>query len=240
MSSVPFSSFIKLTKCNIFRIKLVSLQRYEVDVPICQYQIVLGELFLGEFKGIILRFIVVCLLMLLYLSIPGSVSDMSLTSESNMFCEPLEETLCAQVVETIAQKLTDPSDNVLRCSKIILPDLLLQNIRQKLLHLASTEPCGLRGALIDLCLAQGDQKSLCSVDRLAVEPSLVPTFHLTLVLRPDAGGLWPKFQKLFRGIYSPPKHRMTMNQRHSLRLSTSFMAIKRKLYSSEELLVEEC
>ncbi|XP_062319388.1 DNA damage-inducible transcript 4 protein-like [Osmerus eperlanus] len=170
----------------------------------------------------------------------GSVSDMSLTSESSMFCEPLEETLCAQVVETIAQKLTDPSDNVLRCSKIILPDLLLQNIRQKLLHLAAAEPCGLRGALIDLCLAQGDQKSLCSVDRLAVEPSLVPTFHLTLVLRPDTGGLWPKFQKLFRGIYSPPKHRTTMNHRHSLRLSTSFMAIKRKLYSSEELLVEEC
>lgn len=158
-------------------------------------------------------------------------------SESSLFCHPLEETLATEVVEAIAHSLSDASDHVLGCSKLILPDCLLQNIGQELLHLAASEPCGLRGALIDLCVQQED---LCRVDQIAVDASIVPTFHLTLVLRPEAEGLWPKVQKLFKGNKSPQTQSVTVRRKHTLRLSNGFRAIKRKLYCSAALLIEEC
>lgn len=170
----------------------------------------------------------------------GSVANLSMRSESSLFYDPQEEALCELVVENIAKKLTDPSSNVLRCSKFTVPDLLLRSLGQELLHLAATEPCGLRGALIDLCVEQPDQQSWCSVDQFAVDPDLVPTFHLTLVLRPESGGIWRKVQKLFKGVYVPSKQSVTVRHTPSLRLSTGFTAIRRKLYSSEELLIEEC
>lgn len=167
----------------------------------------------------------------------GSVADMSLWELDNSFlCYPLEETLAAEVAQHITLSLQEATAS-LGCSKLILPDLLLHNISQELLHLASNEPCGLRGALIDLCVDRVDQGCLCTVDQIAVEPTLVPTFQVTLVLRLDASGLWPKVQKLFKGSTSP---QVSTNHRRSLKLSTSFRAIKRKLYSSGELLIEEC
>ncbi|XP_029306001.1 DNA damage-inducible transcript 4 protein-like [Cottoperca gobio] len=167
----------------------------------------------------------------------GSVADMSLSeSDSSLFCYPLEETLATEVVETIAQSLTDAS-HILGCSKLILADCLLHHISQELLHLAVSEPCGLRGALIDLCVDRGDQGSLCTVDQIAVDATLVPTFHVTLVLRLESSGLWPKVQKLFKGSKSSQTFAKNQN---SLRLSKSFRAIKRKLYCSGELLIEEC
>ncbi|KAM4730359.1 DNA damage-inducible transcript 4 protein-like [Anableps anableps] len=168
----------------------------------------------------------------------GSVADLSLSeSDSSFFCYPLEETLAAEVVATITQSLKNASP-ILCCSKVVLPDCLIHNISQELLHLAANEPCGLRGAMIDLCVDRGDQGLLCTVDQVAVDATLVPTFHVTLVLRLESGGLWPKVQKLFKGGKTPsatsPRHHK------SLRLSRSFRAIKRKLYSSGELLIEEC
>ncbi|KAM4591996.1 DNA damage-inducible transcript 4 protein-like [Odontesthes bonariensis] len=168
----------------------------------------------------------------------GSVADLSLSdSDSSIFCYPLEETLAAEVVATITQSLNNAT-HILCCSKLILPDCLIRSISEELLHLAVNEPCGLRGALIDLCVDREDQGSLCTVDQIAVDPTLVPTFHVTLVLRLESSGLWPKVQKLFkRGKHLParcPRHHKT------LRLSSSFRAIKRKLYCSGELLIEEC
>ncbi|XP_023663834.2 DNA damage-inducible transcript 4 protein isoform X2 [Paramormyrops kingsleyae] len=134
------------------------------------------------------------------------LSDVSSCDECDLFYDPVEETLCKE---------------------------LLEHIGQELLHLAASEPCGLRGALIDLCVEQQD---VCqSVEQIAVDPYLVPTFQLTLVLRLDCGGLWPKIQGLFSA-----KSPSTPTVRHALRLSTGFRVIKKKLYSSEELLIEEC
>lgn len=163
----------------------------------------------------------------------GSVADLSLSELDNSFFYPLEENLATEVASTIAQSLSDAS-HLLGCSKLILPDCLLHSISQELLHLAINEPCGLRGALIDLYVDKGDQSSICMVDEIAVDPSLVPTFHMTLVLRLESSGLWPKVQKLFKS--NKPQH----TSAPSLRLSTSFRAIKRKLYCSGELLIEEC
>ncbi|KAJ8406789.1 hypothetical protein AAFF_G00297050 [Aldrovandia affinis] len=155
------------------------------------------------------------------------------TSDSDMFYDPMEETLCTEVVELIARSLSDAKDGPLRCSKLLIPHQLLEHIGQELRHLAASEPCGLRGALIDLCVEQED---VCrSVAQIAVDPYLVPTFQLTLVLRLESGGLWPKIQGLF-ATRSPSAPMV----RHVLKLSTGFRVIKKKLYSSEELLIEEC
>ncbi|KAJ8365715.1 hypothetical protein SKAU_G00145460 [Synaphobranchus kaupii] len=110
---------------------------------------------------------------------------------------------------------------------------LLERIGQELRHLAASEPCGLRGALIDLCVEQDDVCRI--VEQIAVDPYLVPTFQLTLVLRLESGGLWPKIQ----GLFSPRAH-TAPTVKHALKLSTGFRVIKKKLYSSEELLIEEC
>lgn len=167
----------------------------------------------------------------------GSVADMSLSETNGSDCfYPLEESLASEAVAAITQSLSEASPN-LGCSKLLLPDCLLHNITQELVHLAASEPCGLRGALIDLCVDRGDQESLFTVDQIAVDADLVPTFQVTLVLRLESRGLWPKVQKLLKGSRSPQtpvKHQCT------LRLSRSFRAIKKKLYCSGELLIEEC
>ncbi|XP_022046676.1 DNA damage-inducible transcript 4 protein [Acanthochromis polyacanthus] len=174
----------------------------------------------------------------------GSRSDLSdsgsdLSSDlcpfnDDLFYDPMEEMILKEVVDLIARSLREAKDSdcALRCTKLLIPEKLLEHIGQELLHLAASEPCGLRGALIDLCVEQG---AACeSMGQLSVDPYLVPTFQLTLVLRLESGGLWPKIQGLFSKSPSTPA------VRQAIKLSTGFRVIKKKLYSSEELLIEEC
>ncbi|KAM3591723.1 uncharacterized protein V6R79_006452 [Siganus canaliculatus] len=156
-------------------------------------------------------------------------------SNEDLFYDPMEETILKEVVDLIAGSLREAKDSdcALRCSKLLIPDKLLEHVGQELLHLAASEPCGLRGALIDLCVEQGP---VCeSVAQLSVDPYLVPTFQLTLVLRLESSGLWPKIQELFS-----TKSPSTPVVRQAIKLSTGFRVIKKKLYCSEELHIEEC
>ncbi|XP_068593060.1 DNA damage-inducible transcript 4 protein [Cebidichthys violaceus] len=158
-------------------------------------------------------------------------SDLSHCNE-DLFNDPMEETVLKEVVDLIAGSLRDAKDS-LRCTKLLIPDKLLEHIGQELLHLAASEPCGLRGALVDLCVEQG---AVCeSMAQLSADPYLVPTFQLTLVLRLESGGLWPKIQGLFSA-----KSPSAPVVREAIKLSTGFRVIKKKLYCSEELLIEEC
>lgn len=170
------------------------------------------------------------------LSDSGSdAGDLSPCNE-DLFYDPMEETILKEVVDLIAGSLKEAKDSdcALRCTKLLIPEKLLEHIGQELLHLAASEPCGLRGALIDLCVEQGTN-SYESMAQLSVDPYLVPTFQLTLVLRLESGGLWPKIQGLFS-----TKSPSTPVVRQAIKLSTGFRVIKKKLYCSEELLIEEC
>ncbi|KAM9462991.1 DNA damage-inducible transcript 4 protein [Clarias gariepinus] len=163
----------------------------------------------------------------------GSVSLPDLSAlDADMFYDPTEESLCKEVVQQIALSLIEAKGCTLHCSKLLIPNKLLEHIGSELVQLAASEPCGLRGALIDLCVQQGE--TVHSVGQIAADPCLVPTFQLTLVLRPESGGIWPKIQCLFTAKSS------SAPLRGALKLSTGFRVIKRKLYSSEELLIEEC
>ncbi|MEQ2278891.1 hypothetical protein AMECASPLE_003978 [Ameca splendens] len=156
-------------------------------------------------------------------------------SDDDLFFDPMEELILKEVVDLIARSLREAKDSdcALRCTKLLIPEKLLEHIGQELLHLAASEPCGLRGALIDLCVEQGTTYE--SIAQLSVDPYLVPTFQLTLVLRLESGGLWPKIQGLFSS-----KSPSTPVLRQAVKLSTGFRVIKKKLYSSEGLLIEEC
>ncbi|KAK9406063.1 DNA damage-inducible transcript 4 protein [Crotalus adamanteus] len=145
---------------------------------------------------------------------------------------PEDELLCANLMKLIQVTLNKAKLYSNRPSRLIMPNELVAQVSKDLLHLAYREPCGLRGALINLCVEQG--KACHSVEQIAVDPKLVPIFQLTLVLKLDSR-LWPKIQGLFSSdsAFSP-------GFSQSLKLSTGFRVIKKKLYSSEQLLIEEC
>ncbi|KAF7710443.1 DNA damage-inducible transcript 4 protein-like [Silurus meridionalis] len=148
--------------------------------------------------------------------------DSGCLSVISMDDDPFEEALCAETVANVSEVLSESSTELLGSSRLVVPHDLLERIGQELLQLAATEPCGLRGAIIDVCV--DNSKTPQSVGHISVDPDIVPTFHLTFLLRLDLGGLWPKF---------------TSRLSNCVKLSTSFTVLKRKLYSSEEVYVEE-
>ncbi|NXY52319.1 DDIT4 protein, partial [Ceuthmochares aereus] len=147
--------------------------------------------------------------------------------ELELLPDPEDEALCSELLELVRAALGRAPLGTRRCWRLLVPNELLAQVRTELLRLACSEPCGLRGALLDLCVERG--KACHAVGRIAVDPTVVPTFQLTLVLRLDSR-LWPKIQGLFASApaFAP------------LKLSTGFRVIKKKLYSSEQLLIEEC
>ncbi|XP_075280297.1 DNA damage-inducible transcript 4 protein [Opisthocomus hoazin] len=160
-------------------------------------------------------------------SASGSEGDAEEVSELELLDDPEDELLCARLMEAVRAVLGRAPPGARRGSRLLAPAQLLAQVRRELLRLARSEPCGLRGALLDLCLERG--RACHAVGHIAVDPAVVPTFQLTLVLRPDSR-LWPKIQGLFASApaFAP------------LQLSTGFRVMKKKLYSSEQLLVEEC
>ncbi|KAM9326816.1 DNA damage-inducible transcript 4 protein [Gastrophryne carolinensis] len=150
--------------------------------------------------------------------------------DSDLLNDPEGEQLCPSLLKMIKRSLNKANINSLRCSKLLLPDDLLCHLGQELMHLAYSEPCGLRGALIDLCVENG--KACHTVAQLAVDSSVVPTFQLTVLFKLDSR-LWPRIQGLFSTKPVP-------GSGQSLKLSPGFKVLKKKLYSSEELIIEEC
>lgn len=146
--------------------------------------------------------------------------------------DPEDELLSARLLELVQAALGSAPLGSRRRSRLLMPAQLAAQLRSELLRLACSEPCGLRGALLDLCVEHG--KACHDVGRIAADPAVVPTFQLTLVLRLDSR-LWPKIQGL---LASAPALSPAFGQ--SLKLSTGFRVMKKKLYSSEQLLVEEC
>ncbi|XP_030060763.1 DNA damage-inducible transcript 4 protein [Microcaecilia unicolor] len=150
------------------------------------------------------------------------VLDNTSLLDCDLLSDPEDDLLCSHLLKKIQRCLAKAKISAMRCSGLLIPDQLLQLVGQELMHLSFSEPCGLRGALIDLCVAH--MKECHSVAQLTVDPSVVPTFQLTLLLRLDSR-LWSRLQGL---LSSRPT------------LVPGFMVLKKKLYSSEELLVEEC
>ncbi|KAM8924185.1 DNA damage-inducible transcript 4 protein [Pelodytes ibericus] len=161
---------------------------------------------------------------------PEDCPDNVSLPDPELLSDPEGEQLCPSLLKAITRCLSKARISSLRCSRLLLPDNLLENLGQELLHLAYSEPCGLRGALIDLCVEQG--KNCHSVAQITADQMVVPTFQLTVMLRLDSR-LWPRIQGLFSTKPVP-------GSGQSLKLSPGFKVLKKKLYSSEEFIIEEC
>ncbi|NXN03337.1 DDIT4 protein, partial [Sylvia borin] len=160
-------------------------------------------------------------------SLKGWRMDEGPWAEGLLLHDPEDELLCANLMDVVQAALGRAPLGAKRCSRLLMPAQLQAQVRTELLRLACSEPCGLRGALLDLSVEHG--KACHDVGHIAADPAVVPTFQLTLVLRLDSR-LWPKIQGLFASgpAFAP------------LKLSTGFRVMKKKLYSSEQLLIEEC
>ncbi|XP_030045109.1 DNA damage-inducible transcript 4-like protein [Microcaecilia unicolor] len=134
-----------------------------------------------------------------------------------------EEKSCHSLIKMLENCLSRSKQTKLKCSKVLVPEKLIRRIAQEIVHLSSTEPCGLRGCVIFVNL---EVDSTCKkLDKIVYDSSVVPTFELTLVLKQE-GHSWPGLRNFFIGAcFTSVFHRV-------LKLSPSFWLLKRKLYSA--------
>ncbi|XP_054846095.1 DNA damage-inducible transcript 4-like protein [Eublepharis macularius] len=142
-----------------------------------------------------------------------------------------EERTCQGLVRMLETCLSKSKQTKLHCSKVLVPEKLTRRIAQDVLRLSSTEPCGLRGCIIHVNLETGN---ICKkLDKIVYDPTVVPTFELTLVFKQDSCS-WPSFRDFF------PRACFTAGSKRTLILSPGFRLIKKKLYSLIGTVVEEC
>ncbi|XP_025900826.1 DNA damage-inducible transcript 4 protein [Nothoprocta perdicaria] len=166
-------------------------------------------------------------------SASGSEGDMEPSlPELELLHDPEDERLCGRLLEAVRAALGQAPLGAKRRCRLVMPEPLAAQVGAELLRLACSEPCGLRGALLDVCVERG--RACHAVGRVAADPTVVPTFQLALVLRLDSR-LWPKIQGL---LAAAPALAPAFG--HALRLAPGFRVIKKKLYSSEQMLIEEC
>ncbi|XP_068113820.1 DNA damage-inducible transcript 4 protein [Hyperolius riggenbachi] len=160
---------------------------------------------------------------------PDEFDDISIR-DSDLLTDYEGEMLCPYLLRRIKYILSKAKINSLRCSQLLLPDGLLRSLGQELINLAYNEPCGLRGAFIELCVERG--KVCYPVCQIEADHAIVPTFQLTVVFRLDSR-LWPRLQGLF-------STKPVSGSGQSMKLSPEFKVVKKRFYSSEEFIVEQC
>ncbi|XP_069466621.1 DNA damage-inducible transcript 4 protein [Ambystoma mexicanum] len=156
-----------------------------------------------------------------------SLPDPALICEPELLYDRGEDLVCCDLLTLVELLLSETHIPELRCSKLVVSGRFLARVGRQLQHLSTTEPCGLKGALLDMYVEHG--KAVYSIGQLTADPSVVPTFRLNLifVLEP---GLWPRIQSLFS---APPA--ITPGFGQALKLGPGFRVLKKKLYSSDEL-----
>ncbi|KAM9426593.1 DNA damage-inducible transcript 4-like protein [Pholidichthys leucotaenia] len=143
-----------------------------------------------------------------------------------------EDKTCQQLAKMFESCLSRAKKTTLHCSSVLVPEKLTRRMAQEVLRLASCEPCGLRGSILYVQLeADKDCKQL---ECIVYDPTVVPTFELTLVFKQD-GTAWPSLRDFFfMGTCFAPTFRP------ALKLSPGFRLVKKKLYSSSAGTVVEC
>ncbi|XP_028330468.1 DNA damage-inducible transcript 4-like protein [Gouania willdenowi] len=143
-----------------------------------------------------------------------------------------EERVCQQLATVFENCLSRAKKTTLHCSSVLVPEKLTHRIAAEVVRLASGEPCGLRGCVLYVHLEL--DKCCKQLERIAYDPTVVPTFELGLVFKQD-GIAWPSLRDFFyMGTCFGP------NFRRALKLSPGFRLVKKKLYSSSGAVIEEC
>ncbi|MBN3314393.1 DDT4L protein, partial [Atractosteus spatula] len=135
--------------------------------------------------------------------------------------EPLDERLWQELAQQMELCLARAKKTELQCQEVLIPRQLAGRIARDALRTASDEPCGLRGAVIQVHLETGS--AVRALGSIVPDRSVTPTFELSVVFKADQDN-WPSLRHLFGKV---------------LKLSPGFRLVKRKLYSSAGPVIQE-
>ncbi|XP_041728056.1 DNA damage-inducible transcript 4-like protein-like [Coregonus clupeaformis] len=145
----------------------------------------------------------------------------SLDSEITLDCE--ERILQQDMTRQIEGCLSEAKESNLRCRVLLLPRPLTAKVARDVVHSSVGEPCGLRGAFIQVYLET--QQGLQTLGTISPDPTVTPTFELSIVFKLDKDG-WP-----------PLKHMFVTDK--VLKLRPQYRLVKNKLYSSASPVIHE-
>ncbi|XP_008280415.1 DNA damage-inducible transcript 4-like protein [Stegastes partitus] len=148
----------------------------------------------------------------------------SLLSDLDVGLEHDQRLLQQDVTRQIERCLTEAKASILLCQVLLLPRHMTARVGQDVVRASADEPCGLRGASITLYVEGKD--GLKSVGSVFPDPTVTPTFELSVVFKADKDDGWP-----------PLKHIFDSNK--VLKLRAEYRLVKRKLYSSASPVVHD-
>lgn len=149
---------------------------------------------------------------------------LSAVSASVADLEDEQRLLHQDVTRQMERCLSEAKSNILQCRVLLLPRHMTTRVVDHVLLASSDEPCGLRGASIQLYIESRD--GLKSVGSIFPDPDVTPTFELSVVFRADKDDGWP-----------PLKHLFDTNK--MLKLRPEYRLVKRKLYSSASPVIHD-
>ncbi|KAM4555299.1 DNA damage-inducible transcript 4-like protein [Odontesthes bonariensis] len=138
--------------------------------------------------------------------------------------EDEQRLLHQDVTQQMERCLTEAKVSVLHCQMLLLPRHMTTKVGHHVLRTSTEEPCGLRGAAIKLYVESKD--ALKFVGNIFPDPTVTPTFELSVVFKADEDGSWP-----------PLKHIFETNK--VLKLRPEYRLVKKKLYSSASPVVRD-
>lgn len=136
-----------------------------------------------------------------------------------------EERLLQQdVTRQIERCLTEAKASTLHCQVLLLPRQMTTRVGQDVVHSSVDEPCGLRGASIKVYIDGKD--GLKSLGNISPDPSVTPTFELSVIFKALKDDGWPPLKHLF-------------DTSKVLKLKPEYRLVKRKLYSSASPVIHD-
>nr|XP_046262166.1 DNA damage-inducible transcript 4-like protein-like [Scatophagus argus] len=160
----------------------------------------------------------------------GSVESCDETDNNSPFAnldaglEHEERLLQQDVTRQIEQCLTEAKASTLHCQVLLLPRQMTTRVGQDVVRSSADEPCGLRGAFIKLFVERKD--GLKSVGSISSDPSVTPTFELSVIFKADKEDGWPPLMHIF-------------GTNKVLKLRPEYRLVKRKLYSSASPVIHD-
>ncbi|CAK6974145.1 DNA damage-inducible transcript 4-like protein-like [Scomber scombrus] len=160
----------------------------------------------------------------------GSVESCDETDNHTPFAnsdaglEHEERLLQQDVTLQIERCLTEAKASTLHCQVLLLPRQMTTRVGQDVVRSSADEPCGLRGASIKVYVEGKD--GLKSLGSISPDPSVTPTFELSVVFKALKDDGWPPLKHLF-------------DTSKVLKLRPEYRLVKRKLYSSASPVIHD-
>nr|XP_020485384.1 DNA damage-inducible transcript 4-like protein [Labrus bergylta] len=158
----------------------------------------------------------------------GSVESCDETDYNNSPFANLEAGLDYEEKQDITQQiercLTEAKASTLHCQVLLLPHHMTTRVGQDVVRSSADEPCGLRGASIRVYVQGKDV--LKSVGSISPDPSVTPTFELSVIFKADERDGWPSLKRIF-------------DTNKVLKLRPEYRLVKRKLYSSASPVIHD-